>query len=116
MKEIKGNLVGVDQGNVVLFSDFEDGGTMWTGRGPRERVIHVAFRKAFTRPPSVHVSLAMFDLDQRTNQRVDLGAENITEAGFDIVFKTWGDSRIARARAAWMAIGELPDPERWNLE
>ena len=36
-------------------------------------------------------------------------------AGFDVVFRTWGDTKVARARVRWMAIGELDDPEDWQL-
>ncbi|MEC8667985.1 MAG: H-type lectin domain-containing protein [Pseudomonadota bacterium] len=35
--------------------------------------------------------------------------------GFDIVFRTWGDSRIARARVGWMAIGEVGAPGDWDV-
>jgi hypothetical protein len=47
--------------------------------------------------------------------RGDLVSENIAEEGFDIVFKTWGDTRFARARVAWLAIGQLPPEDDWDL-
>ena len=46
----------------------------------------------------------------------ELVAENVTETGFDIVFRTWSDSRIARLRASWMAIGDLPFEDDWDVE
>jgi hypothetical protein len=33
MKRMDGNTVGVESGETVLFTDFEDGGEMWTGTG-----------------------------------------------------------------------------------
>ncbi|MCI5042623.1 MAG: H-type lectin domain-containing protein, partial [Donghicola eburneus] len=50
-----------------------------------------------------------------TNVRVEITAENITVRGFDLVFRTWGDTRIARARASWQAIGSLPHEDDWQL-
>jgi len=45
----------------------------------------------------------------------DIRAENVTETGFDLVFQTWSDTRIARASASWLAIGEVADPDQWQL-
>ena len=115
MKRYQNHLIGVDQGEDVLFSDYEDGGEMWTGNGPRERRHALTFREPFTSPPLVHVALSMWDMDSATNARADISAENITETGFDMVFRTWGDSRIARARARWMAIGAVAHDDDWQL-
>lgn len=115
MKKFLKQAIGVDQGEAVLFSDYEDGGEMWTGNGPRERRHAVTFRDPFTAPPAVHVALSMWDMDSATNARADISAENITETGFDVVFKTWGDSRVARARARWMAIGTVAHDDDWQL-
>ena len=115
MKRIRNHLVGVDQGSSVLFSDFEDDGIMWSGDGPRMHRLNVAFSEAFRKPPAVQVSMSMWDMDKNTNSRADIAAEDITETGFDIVFRTWGDSRVARIRADWMAIGELKHEDEWDL-
>lgn len=105
-----------DQGVVALFSDFESQGEMWSGQGPRERRVQVKFANAFVAPPLVHLSLNMFDADCQHNQRFDLVSEDITTTDFTIIFRTWGDSKIARARASWLAIGELThSDEQWNL-
>ena len=37
MRKYAGSLIGVDQGNEEVFSDFAKGGEMWTGSGARER-------------------------------------------------------------------------------
>ena len=109
------NLVGVDQGDVVMFSDFEDEGEMWTGRGPRERRRRIKFAEPFKEAPMVQVSLSMWDIDNQAPTRVDIKAETITQDGFDLVFRTWGDSKIARVRASWIAFGTLPHADDWAL-
>lgn len=115
MRKLRNHLIGVDQGKHVLFSDFADHGEMWTGDGPRERVTAISFSQPFKTLPVVHVSLDMWDMDQKTNQRADISARNVTLEGFEIVFRTWGDTRVARVRAAWLAIGELRDEDEWDL-
>ena len=115
MKKLQNYLVGIDDGSVSLFSDFEDGGEMWTGNGPRMIMKKVVFSEEYRSPPSVHVSISMWDMDQNANQRADISAEMVTEKGFDMVFRTWGDSRVARIRADWTAIGELQHDDEWEL-
>lgn len=115
MKRIHNHLVGVDQGSSVLFSDFEHDGEMWTGDGPRLHRKKIEFSEVFRTPPVVQVTISMWDMDQDSNQRADITAEEITEAGFDIVFRTWGDTRVARIRADWLAIGELKHEDEWDL-
>jgi len=41
--------------------------------------------------------------------------EHVTKAGFDIVVKIWGDTKVARARAGWQAIGEARHADEWDL-
>jgi len=116
MKRLKSHLVGLEQGSTIMFSDFEHDGPMWSGEGPREARIDIRFDDSFRTPPVVHVAMGMWDTEGQMNQRADLRAENITPEGFDLVFRTWGDSRIARVRADWLAIGELSDDEVWDVE
>lgn len=115
MKRLRSHLIGVDQGEVLLFSDFEAGGAMWTGEGARERRRAVVFSERFRGTPAVQVSVALWDLDHSANLRGELRAESVTAEGFEIVFRTWSDSRIARLRVAWTAIGELPHGDDWEL-
>ena len=115
MKHLTSHSIGIDQGDDVLFSDYEDGGAMWTGDGPRERRKSLTFAQPFKDPPAVHVALSMWDMDSATNARADVAAEKITETGFDVVFRTWGDTRVARARIRWLAIGALPHDDDWQL-
>ncbi len=114
MKRFSG-LVGIEQGSRILFSDFVDDGAMWTGTGPREVRQTETFREAFAEPPAVMVGISMWDMDHKANSRVDISAENVTVNGFEIVFRTWADTRIARIRADWMAIGKARDEDEWDV-
>ena len=109
------NRLGVAQGARVMFSDYADGGPMWTGTGPREERCAIAFETAFLDPPAVQVALTMWDMDHKHNQRMDISAEHVTETGFELVFRTWGDSRVARVRASWTAMGPVPHEDDWEL-
>lgn len=116
MKKISSGSIGIQQGSRVLFSDFADGGPMWTGQGDRESRHVVTFREAFVEPPVVTVSVSMWDIDNAHVSRGDLSAEKVTAKGFQLVFRTWGDTRIARIRADWTAIGAVRDDDDWDVE
>jgi hypothetical protein len=47
--------------------------------------------------------------------RADDVVETATENGSDLVFCIWGDTRVARARVGWIAIGELSDEDDWDV-
>ena len=82
MKRMNANSVGIDSGETVLFSDFQDGGEMWTGKGQRERRNHITFSTPYRDIPTVHASLALWDVDNATVMRADLRSENVTKEGF----------------------------------
>lgn len=115
MKKYVGSLIGVDQGDEEVFSEFASGGDMWTGDGSRERRKKIKFSEPFRTVPSVQVSLSLWDMDQRANVRADLAAEKVSKTGFDLVFRTWGDTRVARVRMSWLAIGEVASSDDWEL-
>lgn len=115
MKRLTSGAIGIQQGTRVLFSDYADGGPMWTGQGDRENRHVVRFKEPFSAPPAVMVGVSMWDIDHKHNARADITAENVTETGFHIVFRTWGDSRIARIRADWTAIGAIRDEDDWDI-
>ncbi len=115
MLKIGSYRTGVAQGSLVLFSDFQDGGAMWTGEGPRELRKLVEFREPFRAAPAVMVSLSMWDIDQKHNGRMDISSDMVTPEGFAIVFRTWGDTRVARVRADWMAIGPCGHEDDWDI-
>lgn len=115
MKKLRSHNVGIDQGSLTLFSDFEHDGPMWTGEGPRRHETALRFKQAFRDPPTVHVGFSMWDMDGEPNQRAELVVEAITREGFRIVFQTWGDSRVARIGANWIAIGPMDDDLDWDV-
>ncbi|MFP7569698.1 H-type lectin domain-containing protein [Marivita sp. S2033] len=115
MQIISSARVGIAQGSVNLFSDFEEGGEMWTGQGTRVRRQKVVFEQPFTAPPVVHVALTLWDMDTAHNVRADLGAENVTASGFEAVFCTWLDTRVARVRISWMAVGAVSGEDDWDV-
>ena len=116
MKRISSGTLAIQQGSRVLFSDYADDGIMWTGQGDRENRHIVTFKQKFVDAPVVMVAIAMWDIDHKHNARADISAERITEEGFHIVFKTWGDSRIARVRAEWTAIGAVTGEDDWDVQ
>ncbi|WP_370553311.1 H-type lectin domain-containing protein [Falsirhodobacter sp. alg1] len=89
---------------------------MWTGNGPRERRHAIVFDDQFREPPSMMVSISMWDMGPDTPARGDIMAENVTKRGFDLVFRTWSDTRVARIRADWTAIGAVVSDDDWDVE
>lgn len=115
MRRISSHTLGIDQGEVILFSDFETDGEMWAGEGPRVTQVHVKFKESYDLPPAVTVALSMWDFSHQANVRADVKPENITCDGFDIVFRTWGDTKIARVRTTWQSIGGVSGDEAWDV-
>ena len=115
MKRFESHTIGIDQGDVILFSDFEDDGAMWKGDGPRAARRTIQFSEVFQDLPSVTLQLSMIDMSNDAYIRADLHSEDVSTTGFDIVFRTWGDTRVARIRVAWQAIGPLASEDSWDL-
>lgn len=107
MHRISQGAVGVTRGASLLFSDHESNGPMWQGEGSRVVRQTVRFTSAFLTPPVIHVAIAMWDIAGGSNQRADISADKVTAESFEIVFRTWGDTRVARIRAEWLAIGAV---------
>ncbi len=116
MKRLRSHCIGIDQGEVVLFSDFEHDGVMWKGEGPRQARAYVQFSERFVELPAVRVTISMWDMSSSANARADISSEDVTEKGFVILFRTWGDTKVARVRVNWQAIGALQDEEVWDLD
>lgn len=107
--------VGVANGSELMFSDFQSGGPMWTGEGPREARMKVNFSQAFAELPRVMVGLSMWDIENTANQRANIQAENVTNTSFDLVFRSWADTKVARIRAEWIAIGPVQHKDVWDV-
>lgn len=115
MKKLNSHRVGVTSGVTHLFSDFAEGGEMWSGEGERQKSVEVPFDEPFLSPPTIHIGFSLWDISNNANTRVDLKADAITETGFTIIFTTWGDTKVARMQANWMAIGEVEDQDIWDV-
>lgn len=116
MKKFQTHPIGIDQGEEVLFSEFAEGGEMWTGEGARERRATIRFNEPFRSPPVVQIGVSLWDVDTSSALRAEVQAEDITQDGFSAVFRTWSDTRIARIRVAWTAFGEVPHADDWEVD
>lgn len=115
MKTFRTHPIGIDQGETVLFSDFSNGGDMWTGEGPRERRSTIKFGQPFRSAPVIQIGVSLWDVDTSSALRAEVQAEEITAEGFTAVFRTWSDTKIARIRASWTAIGEVAHEDDWDI-
>ncbi|HBQ37160.1 MAG TPA: hypothetical protein DD729_10070, partial [Rhodobacteraceae bacterium] len=75
----------------------------------------VTFPELVTSAPLVPATISMWDFDHGTNQRADISTQKISLNNFELVFKTWGDTRVARIRADWLAFGEIKGEDDWTL-
>lgn len=88
---------------------------MWTGHGPRHETRRISFSEPFLSAPIVHVSMSMWDIDGSGNQRADISADDVRADAFDLIFRTWGDTRVARVRVDWLAIGPVRHEDDFDL-
>ena len=116
MRRIRAHLLGVEQGEVVLFSDFDSNGPMWTGDGARQVRQVVTFAEPYLDVPSVRVWLTMWYIAHTATSRVDIAAWDVQRESFSIVFRTWGDTKVARVRAGWLALGPMRDDDDWDVD
>lgn len=100
---VEGLQITVGEGEVFNHVDSND--YMWADEGDRMVRQSILFDRAFSNLPMVSVGVTGIDASRAQNQRFHLRAENITNFGFDLVFVTWGDTKIARACASWTATG-----------
>ena len=115
MLKINSHNLGIQSGSVVMFSDYEHDGKMWAASGTRTLRQIVKFPELFISTPMVQATISMWDFDHGTNQRADISTQKISLNNFELVFKTWGDTRVARIRADWLAFGEIKGEDDWTL-
>ena len=89
-----------------LFNHVDENGPMWSGDGDREVRFKLRFTASFQRIPHITLGISGMDSSCGQNLRFSLAAEAVTSESFVIVFKTWGDTKIARASVNWTAIGQ----------
>ena len=90
---------------IACLGQESEGWNLATGGGVREFSWPIPFELPFGTPPVVQVALSGFDLDQRDSARISVAPTNLTAEGFDLVVRTWEDSRVYGVEASWIAIG-----------
>jgi len=115
MLRISNHQLSIQQGSEALFAHFDTAGEMWVGKGSRSVEVNVTFPTAYETTPIVQVGLELLDIDKSSNTRFDVSAKDVTPKGFKIVFSTWGDTKIARARANWVSFGEMRHDDDWDV-
>lgn len=89
-----------------LFNHVDEKGPMWYKDGDREVRCQIDFAHSFHKPPHIILGITGMDSSMAQNLRFSLLAETVTVTGFEIVMKTWDDTKIARASVNWSAIGQ----------
>jgi hypothetical protein len=74
---------------------------------PRTYTHHVQFDTSFSNIPLVHVGLSGFDIDNRDSARISVHTSAITSSSFDIVIKTWVNTRLYSVEISWIALGQM---------
>ncbi|MBB5514103.1 hypothetical protein FHS89_000101 [Rubricella aquisinus] len=116
MRRFASNQIGIESGQRVLFDHFSYPTEMWTGSGARQVAQSVTFSEPFLEVPDVTIAITMLDQHGETNLRIDVRAEDVTVTGCTLIAEVWQDTRIARLRLAWRAIGPVADPDEfWDV-
>lgn len=95
----------ITTGEGEVFNHVDTNDYMWAGEGDRVVRQTIVFDLPFASLPMVTVGITGVDSSRAQNQRFHISAENVTCFGFDLVFITWDDTKIARACASWTATG-----------
>lgn len=95
----------IASGTVELFRHVDPDDFMWIGTGTREVRTKVTYDQTWSATPHVIVNLVALDASHSRNLRYEVLVEASTKAGFETVFRTWGDTMIASASVQWTAIG-----------
>jgi len=74
------------------------------GNGDREFNTLVPFKSAFKSPPHVALAISGIDSSGDSNHRILVYPKEVTNEGFIIELKTWGDSTIFMITVNWFAI------------
>ena len=74
------------------------------------------FREPFVSPPVVHIGMSMWDMSNTANSRADVQASDVQADSFAITFRTWGDTKVARVRVSWLAMGDMFEEDDWRID
>ncbi|WEF22923.1 hypothetical protein [Paracoccus sp. S3-43] len=116
MKPFNHHAIGLCQGASLLFSAFENHDPMWSGEGPRAIRQTGFFDEAFAAPPAVHARRS--PRRRHVGHRPQRQPKGRYPGGQDHPvrlrhrFPDLGDTRVARIRAEWLALGALPHKDR----
>ena len=78
---------------------------MYSNEGDRSSVKHINFKEKYEEIPKVMVSLNGLDTEKDQNLRIKVSANNIDEAGFDLLVETWAASAVYRVKVSWISYG-----------
>ena len=95
--------------NLVIFFSFyldESGNTQWVYCYPKfcpGDTITVEWKGQYVSPPSVSVSIASLDVNQRYNTRIKAEAKDIKTSSFILTYWPWSDTKLYSVKFAWTA-------------
>jgi len=120
---VNGKSASVDIGSIIadvlyiqtgeLYNGYLDtqGSQGWAlhgGTGERTFTTIVKFNSPFRVPPQVSLAISGQDVGVSKNIRLQVIASKITVDGFELTYRTWGDTVIFSAWATWTGIGVKP--------
>jgi FlaG/FlaF family flagellin (archaellin) len=80
------------------------GYTLDKGTGDRIFVIEIKFDKPFTTKPDIQLNVNMVEGDKTGDLKYDVQTSFITNEGFTIKIKTWGEGKLKAIGGSWFAI------------
>lgn len=109
--------VGLQQGSSLMFSAFEDGGPIVVGQWRVEQVRRICrlHTQVSADAGGSGAPSACGTLTATATSGPRSAPKTSPPAAFDLVFSTWGDTRVARIRADWIAIGALPHEDDFRV-
>lgn len=78
--------------------------TLSNGTGARTFIAHVDFPEPYQQPPVVVLSLSGYKQKGLTD-RLTVQPIRIKKNGFDVKYRTWGDSQVKKVFVNWTAFG-----------
>ena len=92
----------------TYFIRFPNGGHyMNTGEGERTYEERIYFEEKYEKIPHVIASISGLDEsnDISPTVRIELKVENIDTAGFNLIIRTWNDSKLFNVKVSWTVFG-----------
>jgi hypothetical protein len=67
----------------------------------------IQFSPSFSRPPRIIAGISKCDYPSKVS-RFEVAVPKVSEAGFELAHKTWGDSRVYSSEVSWLAFHTEP--------